>query len=119
MIVIDSEAVITNVNVTKHEVNILCRVRKTPQDPLQYCLFINPNGTMLQISPGVGSGKYVSKRISTCNFSMGLSIKKITRNNIKVDGVCNAYRTLLSRFTTKRIYKIKKVPLKEISWKSV
>lgn len=87
---------------------MLCRVRKTLQDRLQYCLFISPNGTTLQINPGVGSGKYASKRISTCNFSMGLSIKKIRRNNIKVDGVCNAHRTLLSRFTTKRIYMIKK-----------
>ncbi|KAF7396756.1 hypothetical protein HZH66_007618 [Vespula vulgaris] len=70
----DSEAVITNVNVTKHEVNILCRVRKTPQDPLQYCLFINPNGTMLQISPGVGSGKYEFYQGTNEEITCGMTI---------------------------------------------
>ncbi|XP_046819093.1 uncharacterized protein LOC124424298 isoform X1 [Vespa crabro] len=71
----DPDAVITNVNVTKDEVNILCRVRKrTLQDGLQYCLFISPNGTMLQISPGVGSGKYQFYQGTNEEITCGMTI---------------------------------------------
>ncbi|KAL2713074.1 hypothetical protein V1478_017267 [Vespula squamosa] len=69
-----SEAVITSVNVAKHEVNILCRVRRNPQDPLQYCLFISPNGTTLQISPGVGSGKYEFYQGTNEGITCGMTI---------------------------------------------
>ncbi|KAI4479968.1 hypothetical protein M0804_010707 [Polistes exclamans] len=66
------ETMITNVNVSNHRVNILCRVRQTLRDPLQYYLFTNRNGTTLNISLGVENGNY------GCNASA----RKIVRHCI-------------------------------------